>query len=188
MWPLLLGPPSRRPHPTPLGRHRVPGWARGAMQRLPISCLRYTWQCVYFSAALSVGTALSSPCYLHCKRKGLRLLWWSSDSTLPVQGPWAWLLVRELVPTCCNSEFARTTKDPTCCNEDQISCLLQLTLNAAKFFKRLKVFLSRFLCGHKFFKLIFIRVCLIYNIALVSAVQQSKSVLCISTLLDSFPV
>ena len=38
-----------------------------------------------------------------------------------------------------------------------------------------------------FFKLSFIRVWLVYNVVLVSAVQQSESVLRMSTLLDSFP-
>ena len=51
---LLLAPP---PPSTPsLGHHRAPSWAPFAVQRLPTSCLFYTWWRMHVSAAPSVSS------------------------------------------------------------------------------------------------------------------------------------
>ena len=41
--PFLLSLPSTRPHPTPLGPHRAPGWALYALPQVPTSYLLYIW-------------------------------------------------------------------------------------------------------------------------------------------------
>ena len=57
--------------------------------------------------------------------------WWDftggpmAKTVLPMQGVQVWSLVRKLAPTAA-------TKDPTCCNGDQRSCMLQLRPCAAK--------------------------------------------------------
>ena len=47
------------PHPSPLGRHRVPSWAPCVMQQLPASDLSYTWWCVCVKATFSTRPTLS---------------------------------------------------------------------------------------------------------------------------------
>ena len=43
----LCLPPLLAPHPTPVGRHRSPGWAPSVTQPLPPSYLFYTWKCLH---------------------------------------------------------------------------------------------------------------------------------------------
>ena len=52
-------------HLIHLGHHRAPSWASCDVQRLPTSCLFYTWQHIYINAALSICPTLSFPCCVH---------------------------------------------------------------------------------------------------------------------------
>ena len=63
--PSLLGLPTAHPHPTLPGHHRAPSWASCDVQRLPTSCLFYTWQHIYVNATLSICPTLSFPCCVH---------------------------------------------------------------------------------------------------------------------------
>ena len=54
---------SFSPNSTPLDCHRAPGWAPCVIQKLPISYLFYTWQCIYVSVTSSVCPTLTFP---HC--------------------------------------------------------------------------------------------------------------------------
>ena len=52
------------PHPTSVGPHSVLGRAPRFMQRLLTGHLFYTWQCVHFSATVSISPTLNwSPFY-----------------------------------------------------------------------------------------------------------------------------
>ena len=48
------------PHPTPLGHHRVPGWAPCAIQQLLTSYLFSRWWYIYVNATFSVCPTLSA--------------------------------------------------------------------------------------------------------------------------------
>ena len=57
--------PSSSPYPTPLGCHRVLGWAACVTQQLPTSYVFYIWWCICFHATLSVHPTVFFPCCVH---------------------------------------------------------------------------------------------------------------------------
>ena len=90
--------PTSRPIAPLLGHHRALSWAPCAVQKLPASCLFYTWQCMHFNTTLSIHPTLP---FIHCVHKGTLYIY-SSIPTLQI-GP--------SVPFFQSSYYLRTTVD-----------------------------------------------------------------------------